>query len=45
MGVETGEGGGEGWDGGEGWGKKTENSTWTIIKFKLKNKKAKPADL
>ena len=32
RGVETGEGGGQGWGGREGWGKKAENCTWTTIK-------------
>ena len=36
VGVETGEGSGEGLGGWEGWGEKEENCTWTI-KNVLKN--------
>ena len=34
--MESGEGGGTGWNGGEGWGEKAENCTWTTIKIKEK---------
>ena len=38
-GVESVEGGGDGWGGGECWGEKADNCTWTTIKFFKKEKK------
>ena len=44
RGVETGEGGGDGWGGGEEWKEKAENCTWTTIKIVLKKRKSKKED-